>query len=197
MSSHPPDSAFSSAAAPPAKASWPLFTVAGLAFLPVIGLLFGALGLTWGLISDRPRAMRAALLAGGGAALNLALLIGLGVYTSTRHADTFDAVSVAQTRKDLLDLVVAIERYHEENAAYPTSLTALQRRPAALRTINIFDPMSGFLSPQVYAYTLSRDGRTYDLFSRGPDREPGTPDDVRPALPDSLAQRAGYRPPSP
>lgn len=180
--------------APSAKPSWPLFTVAALAFLPLLGIVFGAIGLTWGLVSSRPRAMRAALIAGGGAMINLVGIFIAAWYISTEHGDVYDQVAVTRTQQDLLVLVRAIESYREEHDAYPPSLTALQRRPAALRTINIFDPMSGLLEPRVYAYSLARDGRTYDLFSSGADGEAGTPDDVRPVLPDSLASRAGYRP---
>ena len=184
----PPESA------PPATSSWPLFTIAALAFLPLLGIVFGAIGLTWGLVSSRPRAMRAALIAGGGAMVNLAGIFVAAWYISTEHGDVYDQVAVQRTQQDLLVLVRAIESYHEEHDAYPPSLSALQRRPAALRTINIFDPMSGVLEPRVYAYAVARDGRTYDLFSHGVDGTAGTPDDVRPVLPDSLASRAGYRP---
>jgi hypothetical protein len=192
MTALPPDPPPTASTSP--KRSWPLFTVAALAFLPFLGVLFGAAGLTWGLLSSRPRALRAALIAGGGALLNLVGILGLTYYVSTRHSETYDRIAVTRTQQDLATLVGHLEAYHEENAAYPPSLSALQRRPAVLRTINIYDQMGGILSPRAYRYELSRDGRTYDLYSVGADGEAGTPDDVRPVLPDSLAARTGYRP---
>jgi hypothetical protein len=176
------------------KKSWPLFTVAGLSFLPIFGMLFGAAGLTWGLLSSRPRAIRAAFISAGGALLNLIGLFGLAFYMGGRTDGLFDQARTVAAQQDLLRLVLELEEYRGEHDEYPPSLSALQKRPAMLRTINIYDQTAGVLTPRVYAYDLSRDGRSYDLFSRGPDGEAGTPDDIRPALPDSLAARAGYRP---
>lgn len=190
---HPPTSPRPSARDAPPKKSWPLFTVAALAFVPVIGILFGAAGLTWGLLSSRPRAIRAAFLAGGGALLNVIVLFGIGYYLG-RGTGAFDQAMTAGAQKDLLTLVRELEQYHDEHDAYPPSLSALQQRPAVLRTINIYDQTAGLLTPRVYSYELARDGRSYDVFSVGPDGEAGTPDDIRPELPDSLATRARYRP---
>jgi hypothetical protein len=53
------------------KRSWPLFLLAGSSFLPGFGLFFGAVAATWGLVSDRPRAMLAAGVGATGALLNL------------------------------------------------------------------------------------------------------------------------------
>lgn len=47
---------------------------------------------------------------------------------------------------------------------------------------------------RLYQYHLAPDGGTYDLYSVGPDGRPGTDDDIRPVLPDSVAARSGYRP---
>jgi hypothetical protein len=173
--------------------SWPLFTVAALAFVPVIGILVGAAGLTWGLRSSRPRAIKAAFSAAGGALLNILVLFGIGYYLG-KGTGAFDQAMTAGAQRDLLTLVRELEEYHGNHDAYPPSLSALQQRPAMLRTINIYDQTAGLLTPRVYSYELARDGRSYDVFSVGPDGEAGTPDDIRPELPDSLAAHAGYRP---
>src|SRR4051812_5282085 len=44
------------------KRSWPLLLLAGCSLLPGFGLLFGAAGVSWGLVSDRPRARLAVVL---------------------------------------------------------------------------------------------------------------------------------------
>lgn len=173
--------------------SWPLFTVAALAFVPVAGILFGAIGLTWGLLSNRPRAITAALIAGAGALLNVGGLMTLGFFAA-REQGLYSQAKVGATRNDLVALVHAIEAFHEENGAYPGSLTALQQRPAVLRTINIYDRTASALKPRPYRYEVAPDGDSYDLYSVGEDGEAGTPDDVRPVLADSVAARVGYRP---
>jgi hypothetical protein len=182
---------------PRTKGAGPLYVLAGMAFIPLLGILLGAIGLTWGLVSSRPRALRAGIIAGAGAMLNLVGLIVLSIFIARGDEDLYASARETATRRDLLTLVREIEEYHEENDEYPPSLTALQTRPAVFRTINIYDQTAGVLTPRVYSYERSRDGSNYDLFSRGVDGEPGTPDDIRPALPDSLAARAGYRPATP
>ena len=54
---------------PNAKRSWPLVLLAGCSFIPGCGLLFGAAGVSWGLVSDRPRARLAVVLGAAGALL--------------------------------------------------------------------------------------------------------------------------------
>src|SRR2546426_8925333 len=65
--------------APSAKRSWPLLVLGACAFVPGFGIFFGAAAVTWGLVSDRPRAKWGVLLGGAGALLNLvggAVLVG-------------------------------------------------------------------------------------------------------------------------
>ena len=191
----PPPPSRSEPPGAPAKSSVPLYVLAGMSFIPILGILLGAIGLTWGLLSSRPKAIRAGIIAGGGAMLNVVVLMALAFYLARGDGgDIFDQAVQVATQQDLLKLVNEIEAYREANDAYPPSLTALQRRPALLRTINIYDQAAGVLTPRVYSYDLARDGNSYDLYSIGVDGEAGTPDDIRPVLPDSLAARAGYRP---
>jgi hypothetical protein len=69
--------------------------------------------------------------------------------------------------------------------------------PLSLKLVNIQDNSAGvFRMPQSYQYRLAPGGRTYVLFAVGSDGRPGTPDDVFPVLPDSVARRSGYRRPS-
>ena len=181
----------------PDKSSVPLYVLAGMSFIPILGVLLGAIGLTWGLLSSRPHAIRAGIIAGGGAMLNIVGLITLAFFITRDDEGVYSRAREIATRQDLLTLVREIEEYREANDEYPPSLTALQRRPAVLRTINIYDQTAGVLTPRVYSYQVARDGGSYDLYSFGADGEAGTPDDIRPVLPDSLAARAGYRPTTP
>jgi hypothetical protein len=178
----------------PAKSATPIYVLAGMSYIPLFGIILGAAGLTWGLLSSRPRAIRAGLIAGGGFLLNI---VGIGVLTAflaTDEGSIYDQARELAAQQDLLTLVREIEEYRDANDEYPASLTALQKRPAMLRTINIYDRTAGVLTPRVYVYERARDGSSYDLYSRGVDGEAGTPDDIRPALPDSVAARAGYQP---
>ena len=48
------------AVAPAPKSARPIFILAGLSFLPGLGVVFGLAACIWGLIADRPRAVIAA-----------------------------------------------------------------------------------------------------------------------------------------
>ena len=175
------------------KAAWPLLLLAGLSFVPGFGLFFAAAAVTWALISDRPRAKLSLVIAATGALLNLAG--SCFVVLTMQHGEAFARIEAQQTREDLTKLVLALEDYHGRTGRYPPSLQVLVGTPIPTRLINIYDQAPGLLRiPRVYEYHLSADGESYDLFSVGPDAVPRTADDIRPQVPDSLADRAGYRP---
>jgi hypothetical protein len=176
-----------------AKRSWPLLLVAAGAFLPGVGLVFAAAALTWGLISDRPKALWAAGFAAFGGLLNLAAAAVL-LWRLQGNAE-FTAGLRRAVQADLVTVVRALEDYRARWQEYPARLSLLNQGALALGAVNLNDLSMGFPAlPGEYRYTRSPDGRSYDLFGIGPDRTPGTADDVRPALPDTLARRSGYRP---
>lgn len=179
------------AAAPGQKRVWPLFLVAALSFVPFVGIFFGGAGATWGLISSRPRAMWAALIAMTGALLNFAGAIVLTVNSAGKYDAAVDAKF---TQQQLLKVVVAIEDYHAKEHAYPPSLQVLSRRMILSRLVPTTDMSGrGFHLPREYRYVLAPDGESYDLIATGPDNVIGTADDIRPVLPDSIAARSGFR----
>lgn len=176
------------------KRAWPLFVLAGSSFVPGIGLFLGAAAVTWGLISDRPRAILAAAIGAGGALLNL--VGGLLLVWSLGRNPAYASTGERAARRDLAKLVGALEDYRQEQDHYPARLAAFTQLPYSLRLINIQDFSAGmFRRPREYQYSLAPDGRTYTLFAVGADGESGTPDDLYPDLPDSVARRSGYRGP--
>jgi hypothetical protein len=178
---------------PSAKSSWPLLTVAALSFIPGFGFLFAAAALSWALLSDRPRARLAGALAVAGAVANLAG--GAIILLWVRKRPEFQQVQQESTRRDLSVLVGELESFHAKNGRYPASLQELVGYPIPLKLINIYDNNGGMSMTMVpYQYRVAEGGATYDLFSTGPDRKPGTDDDIRPVLSDSSRDHTGYRP---
>jgi len=176
------------------KPAWPLFLLAAFSFVPGFGFFFGAAAATWGLLSARPRALWAAALAGAGVLLQVVVaVVVLGL--SRGSSSVLSGAMVLATQQDLVKLVQALDDYHERRGTYPANLADLQRTGISGRFVNIYDQAGGvFRMPRLYRYVLAPDGAGYDVFSAGPDREPGTADDIRPRLPDSLLARTGYRP---
>ena len=185
-------------AAPPLserKPSWPLLTLAVLSFVPGLGFFLGSIAVSWGLLSERPRAR---LAVGIGAAGALAHLVVFGVFFATfnQRSSLFRQAFAEVTRQDLGGLVLALETYHRRESAYPPTLLELQRKLGFRRPVNILDRSAGLsLDAQPYQYRLATDGASYDLFAVGPDGRPDTADDIRPVLPDSLQKSSGFRPP--
>jgi hypothetical protein len=178
-------------ATPTPKSSWPLLTLAGLSFIPGIGFLIGAVALTWALLSQRPRARLAGILAATGGALNF---IGcIVVVLAMRHNPIMMEAQAAQTRKDLTMVVRELERFHTRKDRYPATLQELVGLPVPTTLVNIYDHSGPMLTwSTAYRYRLAEDGRTYDLSAAGPDGKPDSDDDIRPVLPDSLLMNSGY-----
>jgi hypothetical protein len=177
-----------------AKRAWPLFLLAGASFVPGIGVLFGAAAVTWALVSDRPRALVAAGVGAAGALLNL--VSGALLVWHVQKNPVYASAGAANSRRDLVKLVGALEAFHREQGRYPARLATFTQLPYSLRLINIQGFSAGvFHRPREYQYELAPDGHTYTLFAVGVDGTPGTADDLFPDLPDSIARHSGYRSP--
>lgn len=172
----------------------PLFVVAVLSFVPIVGIFFGAAGATWGMISSRRRAMLAAMISLAGAFANIAGLILFSVLSPGSQTASADA-NRAMTQREMLKIVVALDRYHDEKHAYPASLPELKQSLGILHPLNLLDYSGGIFHFKNYQYVVAADGESYDLSATGPDNKSGTADDQRPVLPDSLKAHTGFRPP--
>ncbi len=177
---------------PASKPSWPLFLVAALSFVPVFGVFFGGAGATWGFVSSRRKAVLAAMIAMAGALANMVFIVVAGVRSAS--SDKSSPVSQAFAQHELLAIVVAADKYHDEEHAYPPSLDALRRKQGPLRPLPMLDQTAGAFSFRFFQYKLAADGESFDVFGVGPDKKPGTADDVRPVLPDTMQAHSGYKP---
>jgi hypothetical protein len=178
--------------APRTKSSWPLIVLAATSFVPGFGFFLGAAAVTWGLLSDRPRAKLAIVLGGSGALLQVLLIAIIG--WRMRDSPEMRQVQTAGAVNDLNAIVLALDEYHTNRKRYPPTLLDLIGRPIPVRFINIYDQTAGLLQQRAYEYRPRPDGLSFDLFSVGPDGVAETEDDLRPSLSDSVLRKAGYRP---
>ena len=176
---------------PNSKPSWPIFLVAALSFVPFVGIFFGGAGATWGFVSSRPRAIPAALIAMAGALANMVFIVVMGVRATA--SDKNGPVSQQFAQRELLAIVVAADKYHDEEHTYPPTLDALRREAGPLHPLPLLDQTAGAFSFRFFQYRLAADGESFDVFGVGPDKKPGTADDVRPVLPDSVQAHSGYK----
>jgi hypothetical protein len=179
------------APANPPRAAWPLIVLAVLAFIPFLGILFAAIAVTWALVSDRPRTRLVIGIAAVGA---LCTFVEMFVISRTLiDTKAMKNAQLTMARDDLAKIVSALEDYRRSHESYPTNLMTLVSQPVPTRLLNIYDHSAGIFKMTLYRYQLRDDG-TYDLFAVGPDDQPGTGDDIRPILADSVAAHSGYRP---
>ena len=172
------------------KPAWPLFLVAALSFVPFIGIFFGGAAATWGFVSSRRKAILAALIAMTGALCNMVFIMVLGFRAI---GSTSSAGPSSVTQHELLAIVTAIDKYHAEEHAYPATLEALRRKLGPLHPLSLIDQTGGAFTLRYFQYRVAPDGESFDLFGVGPDKKPGTADDVRPVLADSVQAHSGYR----
>ena len=175
------------------KGRWPLFLLAWLSLIPIFGFFIGSVAAGWGLVSTRPRALVAAAIGAGGALLNLAALVVLGVMTVGSDRPEIVEARRAATQRGLVEVVVALEAYRRREGAYPLTLGVFTERVDFRHPVNPIDPSGGFFPPRLFEYHPAEDRQTYQLFSVGPDKKPGTPDDIYPELTDSLREQSGWR----
>ena len=174
------------------KRAWPLLLAASLSFVPGFGVFFAAAAVTWALVADRPRTTLSLVIGATGGLLNL--VTGILLILKLQHGGVLAQAEMLATRRDLTEIVVALEDYHTRQGRYPPDLRILVGVPIPTRLLNIFDRTQSLISTRLYVYHLSDEGSSYDLFAAGADGVPHTADDIRPALTDSLTLYSGYRP---
>jgi hypothetical protein len=174
------------------KRSWPLLTLAASAFIPAFGFISGSIAVAWGLLSSRPRAKLAVAIGGLGALLQV--VAGITLAWWAQNSPTVRETQAIGVARDLKHLVSDLDAFHDETGHYPATLLELVGKPIPIRMAPIYDQSAGLFRQRLYEYRPASDGQTFDLFSIGPDGEPGTADDIRPALPDSVLRASGYRP---
>jgi hypothetical protein len=174
----------------PARRSWPLVTLASLSFIPGLGFLLAAIAVSWALVSDRPKARLALILGGAGALLNV--VGALLTFYLFRDTTLMREARRASAQQNLVQILLALEQDRGTKGRYPATLEELVGRPVPTKLINITDQSATLLAMYPFHYRLSADGESYDLFAVGPDGKPGTEDDIRPVIPDSLLDETGF-----
>src|ERR1051326_5742947 len=113
--------------APSNTRSWPLLALGACAFIPGVGLLFAAAAVTWGLVSDRPRARWGVILGGAGALLNLAG--GAVLVARFQHAPVVERSRIEMTRRCPGTLLLGLERSRARtNSRAPRSRRVISMR---------------------------------------------------------------------
>jgi thiol-disulfide isomerase/thioredoxin len=115
---------------------------------------------------------------------------GRALYSGDQGANAFDEGRIRAIQQNLYKLVSEIEDFRSQNGRLPGNLQELSKTSST----NLVDlPTDASHEARPFYYLVLPDGRNYHLFSRGPDGEAFTADDILPILTNDEKVRWGYR----
>jgi hypothetical protein len=174
----------------PRKVGWLAYALAAFSIIPIIGVVLGAVSITWGVNTRKARGKRLAAFAALGVAISVGTTVvlyresgGTGLLRWLERHDTFDLIRAGVARSALDRLVPAIEFYKVRYGHYPETLEELADSLPKETDIFIIDPMTvrAGRTPANFFYRRV-DPDHYYLRSVGPDGIPFTTDDILPSI---------------
>lgn len=156
------------------------FVVAGVSFVPLLGVLPGLIAVIWGLVSNRKGAKLVALLGAAGIMVTIALYGSLFYFGFAQRGGVYDGLRTQLAGTQLNQLVPIVETYKLRHGAYPSTLDDLAKDIPANSAVSIFDA-SGHdpTKPRKFFYEPAGEGHYY-LRGVGEDGQPFTADDILP-----------------
>jgi hypothetical protein len=159
------------------------YVVGGLAFIPLIGLLFGIAAIVWGLVTNKSGGKRVAALGASGIVLTVVLYGSLFYFGFVQRGGVYDDLRAKLVQSSLNSLVPSIEFYKIQNGRYPESLEQLQHSLPKESFVSVYDSsIPSFSGQPPYFYYERVDADHYYLRSVGPDGKPFTGDDIVPQI---------------
>jgi hypothetical protein len=169
---------------------WFPYVVSLLSFIPLAGVLVGALCIIYGISrGDRHGKLIAAI---GGSGILLSIILYGGLFAGAKSPKSIFATLQRRmlSEQTLPDFIQKIEYYHIQNGRYPRGLDQLS--PIDQQKVELQN--SGTLTSQgEFFYRLDPDGKHYALLVTGPDHLPFTADDIFPNISPQEAGKIGYR----
>ena len=168
------------------------YVVAGLSFIPLLGVPFGIAAIVWGLATTKRGGKLAALIGAGGIAFTVLIYGSLFYFGFVHRGGVFDEMRRQMAQQNLNSLVPAIEFHKVGTGAYPRSLEELQGSQPKNSFIFIVDPtdMKMMGAPRHFFYERAGDDHYY-LRAVGADGVPFTADDIVPQVDPGLAGKIG------
>ena len=157
------------------------YVIGGLAYIPLVGIVFGAVALVWGFVTKKSGGRRLAAIGAGGIAFTVILYSALFYFGFAQRGGIYDDLRSKLAASTLTSLVNAIETYRLQTGRYPDSLETLRQSLPKNSTVTVFDPTDVQMNTKsrYFHYELV-DSDHYYLLSVGPDGQPFTQDDILP-----------------
>jgi hypothetical protein len=168
------------------------FVLAGLSFIPLIGVPFGIATLIWGLRTKKLGGRRLATIGACGIATTFIVYGALFYFGFQQRGGVYDDLRAKLAQSSINSLVPAIEFYKVQNGEYPASLEQLQKSLPKDGFVSVFDPSAVQLTDKPRYFFYERVGNeNYYLRGLGTDGKPFTADDIVPQIPKTPGGKLG------
>lgn len=159
------------------------YVIGGISFIPALGVLFGVIAITWGLVTRKAGGRKLAIIGACGIGFSVLIYGSLFYFGFVQRGGIYDDLRVKLSQSTITSLVQAIEFYKTQNGHYPDSLETLRKSLPDNAMVFVFDPTHIDLAgkPRYYYYRL-KDPSHYYLLGVGPDGKPFTNDDIIPDI---------------
>ena len=159
------------------------YVIGGLSFIPMIGVLFGIIAITWGLVTKKLGGKKLAIIGACGITLTIILYASLFYFGFMKRGGVYDDLRAKLAESTLVQVVQAIEFYKTQNGNYPESLQILKESLPENSMVFVNDPTDIKVGgePRYYYYELVDEGHYY-LLGVGADGQPFTQDDILPKM---------------
>lgn len=160
------------------------YVIAGISYIPLLGVLFGIVAVIWGLTTSKARGGVVAAIGAGGIAFTVLIYGSLFYFGFQKRGGAYDEMRVQMSQSTLNSLVPSVEFYKVQYGSYPASLADLQKSLPKGGFVTTFDMSSAAFAeqPKPFFYKLA-DSDHYYLRGVGADGKPFTADDVLPKIP--------------
>jgi hypothetical protein len=103
------------------------YILAGLSFIPLIGVPFGIFAIIWGLSAGRSGGKRAAAIGAAGIAFTFAVYGSLYYFGVVQRGGIYDDLRTKLAQSCLDSAVKSVEFYRQAKGSYPDSMDVLAR----------------------------------------------------------------------
>lgn len=163
--------------------------LAGMSYIPLVGVLFGVVAIVWGLCTKRSGGKKVALIGTGGICFTAILYGGLFYFGFVQRGGIYDDLRTKLAQNNLNSLVQSVEFYHITYGKYPDSLEELQKSMPkdSMVSVAMIDPRSLSLDGggSLYFFYQKVDSSHYYLRGIAPDGKPFSPGALVPQVPKS------------
>lgn len=160
------------------------YVIAGLSYIPLLGVLFGIVAMIWGMTTSKARGGVVAAIGAGGIAFTVLGYGALFYFGFQQRGGVYDDMRAQMAQGSVNSLVPSVEFYKVQYGTYPVSLDELQKSLPKGSFISTFDPSGAGITeqPKHFFYQLAGTDHYY-LRGLGADGKPFTADDVVPKIP--------------